>query len=228
MREPVEYPPDGARQVEAMNSAAPSALDSHVLVLNKHYMALRVVTARRAMALLFRRIGEIVSIEDQQWQSYDFESWRDLSEVRARFERDRHEWIPCVKFEIAVPRIIRLLFYDRLPRRPVKFNRRNIFARDRNRCQYCGKIYPLSELSLDHVIPRSRGGHSDWTNIVCCCVGCNVRKGGRTPEEAHLRLISEPVRPDRSPTVTLRLTSEKYASWRQFLDGAYWNVELRD
>ena len=77
-------------------------------------------------------------------------------------------------------------------------------------------------------MPRSRGGDTSWTNIVCCCVKCNVRKGGRTPAESHMSLVTEPVRPKRSPVVTLRLSSEKYASWKQFIDLAYWNVELRD
>ncbi len=211
-----------------MISAGYSALDTHVLVLNKHYAALRVVSVRRALCLLFKQIAEIISVEDKQWQSYDFESWRGLSELRARYEHEHHDWVRCVRFELAVPRIIRLLVYDRLPRRPVKFNRRNIYARDRNRCQYCGKKYQTSELSLDHIVPRSRGGHTDWTNIVCCCVKCNVKKGGRTPREAQLKLIAEPVKPKRSPVITLQLTSEKYASWKQFLNAAYWNVELRD
>jgi len=211
-----------------MVSAAQTALNSNVLVLNKHYAAVRVISARRAFCMLFKGIAEILHIEDSSYNSYDFESWREVSEFRARYERDHHEWVRCVRFDLAVPRIIRLLFYDRLPRKGVKFNRRNIYARDRNRCQYCGRKFPSSELSLDHVIPRSRGGRSDWSNIVCCCVRCNVRKGGRTPGEARMKLVAEPVRPKRSPVITLRLTSEKYASWKQFLDAAYWNVELRD
>ncbi len=209
-------------------TAATSPLSSNVLVLNKHYAAVRVISAKRAFCLLFKRIAEIVAVDDRSWQSYDFESWRDLSKYRAKYEREHHEWIRCVRFELAVPRIVRLLGYDRLPRREVKFTRRNIYARDRSRCQYCGRKFPTSELSLDHVVPRSRGGITDWGNIVCCCVTCNVRKGGRTPREAHMRLIVEPRKPKRSPVVTIRLTSEKYASWKQFLDAAYWNVELRD
>jgi 5-methylcytosine-specific restriction endonuclease McrA len=211
-----------------MYAAEHSALDSHVLVLNKHYAALRVVSAKRAFTMIFKQLAEIISVEDSQWVSYDFDSWRQVSEYRSKYQREGHDWVRCVRFEIAVPRIIRLLFYDRLPRQPVKFNRRNIFARDTNRCQYCGKKYPTSELSLDHVLPRSRGGGTSWTNIVCCCVDCNVRKGGRTPPEAGMRLIVEPVKPKRSPVIALRLSSEKYASWKQFLNAAYWNVELRD
>jgi 5-methylcytosine-specific restriction endonuclease McrA len=207
---------------------ANSALNSNVLVLNRHYAAVRVVSAKRAFCMILKRVAEIVSVEDRSWQSYDFTSWREVSEYRAKYEREHYEWVRCVRFELAVPRVIRLLVYDRLPRREVKFTRRNIYARDRSRCQYCGKKFPTTELSLDHIVPRSRGGTNDWPNIVCCCVRCNVRKGGRTPTEAGMRLVALPVKPRRSPAVTLRLTSEKYASWKQFLDAAYWNVELRD
>jgi len=209
-------------------SVQPSALDAHVLVLNRHYAAVRVVSAKRAMCLLFKDIAEIVSVENDSYQSYDFESWRELSDLRSRYEREHHDWIRCVKFDLAVPRIVRLLVYDRLPRRAVKLNRRNIYARDRNHCQYCGRRFPMSELSIDHVVPRSHGGTTIWTNVVCACVKCNVRKGGRTPKEASMKLKTEPVQPKRSPLVTLRVTSEKYQSWKQFLDAAYWNVELRD
>ncbi|MFP4105859.1 MAG: HNH endonuclease [Phycisphaerae bacterium] len=211
-----------------MIAAGHSALNSHVLVLNKHYAALRVISARRALTLLFKDLAEIIHIEDEQYANYDFETWREISEYKAEFERDDHEWIKCVCFELAVPRIIRLLTFDRIPRIPVKFNRRNIFARDRNRCQYCGKRFPTSELTLDHVVPRSQGGKMSWANIVCCCVACNVKKGGRTPRQAHMKLITEPVKPKKSPQVTIRLSSRKYASWKQFLNTAYWNVELRD
>ena len=208
--------------------AVASQLQSSVLVLNKHYAALRVVPARRAFCMLFNRIAEIVSVDEAAWSSYDFESWRQISELRAQYEREHHEWVRCVTFDLVVPRIIRLLFYDRLPRRDVKFTRRNIYARDRSRCQYCGKRFPTSELSLDHIVPRSQGGRTDWTNVVCSCVQCNAKKGGRRPTQAGMKLIVEPVKPKRSPAVTVRLTRAKYASWRQFLDAAYWNVELRD
>jgi hypothetical protein len=211
-----------------MFGAERSALDSSVLVLNQHYAAVRVISARRAFCLLVKEVAEIVSVEDQQFLAYDFESWREVSQLRARYERENHEWVKCVRFELAVPRIVRLLFYDRLPRTNVKFTRRNIYARDSNRCQYCGKRFATSELSLDHVVPRSRGGVSSWANIVCCCVKCNVRKGGRTPNEARMKLVRQPVKPKRSPMIALRLGHEKYASWKQFLDAAYWNVELRE
>ena len=84
-----------------------------------------------------------------------------------------------------------------------------------------------TELSLDHVVPKSQGGKSTWENIVCCCVKCNVKKGGRTPDQAHMHLITKPVKPKRSPVINIRLADERYSSWKQFLDTAYWTVELK-
>ena len=201
-------------------------LDCRVLVLNKHYMAVRVINVRRAFSLLFKDLAEVISCEEGSYSNYDFESWQQISELKRNYNAESHDWISTVNFDIAVPRIIRLLFYDRLPRRPVKFNRRNIYARDRNICQYCGKRYPSSELSLDHIIPRRMGGKSTWSNIVCACTRCNVKKGGRTPKQAHMRLVKKPEKPKRNPVIHVHLNHHRYASWKQFLDHAYWSVEL--
>lgn len=201
-------------------------LNSRVLVLNKHYMAVRIVGVRRAISLLFRDQAEVISCEQGIYSNHDFHSWRQVSEAKQLFEAHEHDWISTVDFDIVVPKIIRLLFYDRLPRQQVKFNRRNIYARDHNRCQYCGKKHPLSELSLDHVVPRSAGGEASWENIVCACTKCNVKKGGRTPAQAHMKLIKQPVKPKRNPAVHLHLNHERYQSWKQFLNNAYWSVEL--
>ena len=204
-----------------------AVLSSSVLLLNRLYMAIRVISAKRAMTLVFRDLAEVVSVEDGNYLSYDFDSWIEVSQARAEFEPERHDWIRTVRFQIAVPRIIRLLTYDKLPRTSVKLNRRDIFARDHNCCQYCGRRFATSELSIDHVVPRSQGGTTTWTNVVCACTGCNVRKGGRTPAQARMRLINHPRRPTRSPVLTFKLSDAKYASWKQFLDYAYWNVELK-
>jgi 5-methylcytosine-specific restriction endonuclease McrA len=203
-------------------------LDASVLVLNKLFMAVHIISVRRAFCLLCKELAEVVSLEDGQFLTYDFDSWREVSEYRARnFRKEDDDWVRTVSSEIQVPRVIRLLYYERLPKQTVKFNRRNIFARDHNQCQYCGKKYPTSELSLDHVVPRSQGGPNTWENIVCACVKCNVRKGGRTPEQARMHLIAKPVKPRRSPVISIRLADERYWSWKQFLDNAYWTVELK-
>ena len=178
--------------------------------------------------MLFKQAAEVVALEQERYNSYDFTSWMEVSQARDRFEcDDGTEWVRGVGFEIMVPKIIRLLFYDRLPAEQVKFNRRNIFARDRNRCQYCGRRFPTSELSLDHVVPRSLGGQTTWENIVCACTECNARKGGRLPSEAGMTLVRKPTRPKRSPVVHVKLNSAKYRCWQTFLDAAYWSVELK-
>lgn len=208
-------------------TAVGDSLGSSVLVLNRTYLAVHVIGVRRAFSLLCRELAEVIHIEDGQYSNYDFPSWREVSEARSRFKEPHQDWIRSVNFEIQVPRVIRLLFYDRLPRQTVRFNRRNIFARDGNRCQYCGKRFITSELSLDHVKPRSQGGDTTWDNIVCCCVKCNVKKGGRTPEQAHMHLIRPPVKPKRSPLLSIKLGNPKYESWKSFLDSAYWSVDLK-
>jgi 5-methylcytosine-specific restriction endonuclease McrA len=209
------------------NVAAADALGASVLVLNRFYMAVHVISVRRAFTLLFRDLAEVVHIEQGQYANYNFESWREISELKASFKEPHDDWIRAVNFEIQVPRVIRLLVYDRLPKQVIRFNRRNIFARDGNRCQYCGRKFPTNELSLDHVIPRSRNGDTSWENIVCSCVKCNVRKGGRTPQEAHMHLIRQPVKPKRSPLLSVKLGNPKYESWKNFLDSAYWSVDLK-
>ena len=212
-----------------MSTAVASALNSSVLVLNRQYMAVHVVGVRRAFGLLINQMAEVIHIEDGQYSNYDFHSWREISELKASFKEDKpdDDWIRSVNFEVCVPRVLRLLYYDRLPKQRVRLNRRNIFARDANMCQYCGKKFPTSELSLDHVMPTCRGGGTSWENLVCACVKCNVRKGGRTPKEAGMKLIQKPARPKRSPLLTVKLGNPKYASWKTFLDSAYWSVDLK-
>lgn len=211
-----------------MSLSACSALDASVLVLNRMFMAVHVISVKRAFCLLCKELAEVVALEDGQFATYDFETWRELSEYRAaNYRLEDDDWVRTGHTAIQVPRVIRLFAYDKLPKQTVKFNRRNIFARDSNQCQYCGKKFPTSELSLDHVVPRSQGGLTTWENIVCACVACNVRKGGRTPKQAHLALIRAPIKPKRSPLLSLKLTQQKYKSWQAFLDNAYWDVELK-
>jgi len=206
-----------------------SALDSSVLVLNRFYTAIHVVSARRAFSLLCKEAAEVVAVEENRFSTYNLRTWKEVSEFRARFEGTNHgDWVHTVSFDILVPRVIRLLVYDKFPEKTVKFNRRNIFARDENRCLYCGRRFPTSELSLDHVIPKAYGGKTTWENIVCACTACNKKKGGRTPKEAHMTLIRKPAMPKRSPIIALKLRSEKYQSWKQFVDNAYWNVTLEE
>lgn len=211
-----------------MENANPSrALNASVLVLNRYYVAVHIVTVRRAFILLYRDLAEVVQIESGHYSTYDFDSWLALSEMRVADRESHEDWVRAVSFEVEVPRIVRLTEYDRLPRQSLRFNRRNLFARDNHCCQYCGGVFPTSQLSIDHVVPRSRGGETSWENAVCSCLTCNTRKGGRTPQEARMDLLKTPSRPTHNPLLAMKLSNPKYSSWRTFLPNASWAVEVR-
>ncbi len=205
------------------------ALQSSVLVLNRSLMPVDMTTARRAFCLVCKAAAEIVDVADGRFEMHGFESWQEISEFKRKsgLSDEGAEWVSTVSCEIEVPRIIRLLFYDRFPNRGVPLNRRNILARDENRCQYCGKRHPTSELSIDHVEPVSMGGRTCWTNVACACTACNKRKGGRTPEQANMHLVRKPVQPKHNPHIKLKLRRKKYYSWKHFLNDAYWSVTLK-
>lgn len=197
-------------------------LNSSVLVLNRSYLPVHVTSVRRAFSLLYQGIARAV---DEQYQTFDFEEWRQLAVARDA------DAIGTARGRIRVPRVIVLVAFDRLPKRHVRFSRINLMGRDGFQCQYCGLRPPRSELNLDHVVPRSLGGRSTWENVVTSCVECNRRKGGRTPRQAGLRLLRRPARPRWTPLANLMLSTVRYKEWRPFLnvvDASYWNVELAE
>ena len=196
-------------------------LDTGVLVLNRVYQPVHITSVRRAFGLLYQGVAKAI---DEEFKLFDFESWAALSAAT-------HDAIGTVDRRIRVPRVIVLLAYERLPRARVRFSRFNIYARDENTCQYCGRRFRRAELNLDHVVPRSRGGSTSWENVVCSCIPCNLRKGGRTPDEAGMRLLHLPARPRWTPTFRSATRRAFYREWRPFLslaDAAYWNAELLD
>ncbi len=208
--------------------AVAAVLDEKVLVLNRLYTAIRIISAKRAFIMLCKEAAEVIAVENGRYLNYDFQSWAEIAQLQKEFEPDAYSWVRTPRLEIAVPKIIRLFGYDRMPRQQIKLNRRNLYARDHSRCQYCGKNFGTKELTIDHVVPRVQGGEHTWGNLVCACLPCNTRKGGRTPVQAHMKLIRKPIKPKRNPAITVRLGSAKYQSWKAFLDEAYWTVELRD
>jgi len=172
------------------------------LLLNATYEPLRVVHWQKAITLWCQGKVEIVAVYDR--------------EVRS------------VSFSIKLPSVIRLLRRIRVRRAAeyVPFSRANIYARDHHTCQYCGESFPSGELTFDHVVPVAQAGRKDWENIVTCCVTCNRRKGGRTPEQAGMRLIRPPRRPDKAPAIRVTFGLRNAPdSWRDYV---YWNVELDD
>ena len=199
-------------------------LDRQVLVLNRLWQAINVCSVRRAFTLLCQGHAQVVNADGQNnFFTHDFESWHELSQ-----REPEQEMVHTVSFKIRVPRVIVLMLFDRMPKKEVKFTRHNIFERDKNTCQYCGKIFDRRDLNLDHVIPRDKGGGTTWENIVCSCIPCNTRKGNRLPHQAGMHLIKKPVRPKWRPFVHITFDSQVHDSWRHFIDLAYWNVELGD
>jgi len=192
---------------------------SSVLVLNSLYQAVQVTGVRRAFRLFYSGRARALASD---FVSYDFDNWCDLP------PRAGDEVIHTPTKAIRIPKVIQLVRYDRLPTREVRFTRRNIFYRDKNRCQYCGKVHPQRELNLDHIVPISRGGTSCWENVVCACISCNTRKGDRMPSEAGMRLYRKPRKPAGHPMIRAKWIGPCPEEWRTFLDEAYWNVEMAD
>jgi 5-methylcytosine-specific restriction endonuclease McrA len=184
-------------------------LNSSVLVLNRSYLPVHVTSARRAFALIYQ--GSALAVNGN-YETFDFGSWRALS-VEACPPKER---VGTPTGAIRLPRVIVLLCFDRVPKRHVRYSRLNIFARDKFTCQYCGEKPHRSKLNLDHVIPRSLGGRTTWENVVCSCVECNRRKGGRTPAQARLRLLRQPSRPRWTPVIH-PVSRARYDEWRPFL-----------
>lgn len=199
-------------------------LDQQVLVLNRLWQAVNVCTVRRAFTLLCQGHAQVVRADAQNnFFTHDLDSWRDLSS-----REPEADMVHTVCYKFRVPRVIVLLLFDRLPKKEVKFTRYNIFERDNCTCQYCGKVFDRKDLNLDHVLPRDKGGQTTWENVVCSCIPCNTRKGNRLPQGANMQLIRKPKRPKWRPFINVTFNSAHDASWKHFIDLAYWSVELSD
>lgn len=201
-------------------SASGTVLNTKVLVLNRSFLPVHITSVKRAFSLLYQGLAQAV---DAQYRTFDFDSWADLS------VSVHDESVGTVGRAIRVPRVILLIAYDRVPKRQVRFSRFNIYSRDNNTCQYCGRHFTRAELNLDHVVPRSQGGLSRWDNVVCSCHACNRRKGGRTPEQAGMHLLRPPRRPEWTPFMLETFSLRRYKEWIPFLstvDVSYWNTEL--
>jgi 5-methylcytosine-specific restriction endonuclease McrA len=193
-----------------------SVLERPTLVLNRNWQPVAVSTVSRALTKVWNESARIV--DPANFQLYRWEDWVLLQPA----EGDpviRTQWLT-----MRVPEVITLTRYDRLPVKIVAFSRRNVFKRDGYMCQYCGCRPGSEELTIDHVVPRSRGGLSSWTNCVLACIDCNTRKANRTPEQAHMPLLHKPTRPMWNPLYAPH--GARIESWSRFVSEAYWNVEL--
>lgn len=183
-------------------------LATQVLVVNRHLQAVHITTARRAFILLWTDVARAL---DASWIAHDFRAWESVPPQEGDLT------IGTSRGPLRIPRVVQLVSYDRMPRSTVRLTRRNIFLRDGHTCQYCGRVATSRELNLDHVMPRSRGGPMSWENVVCSCRVCNLRKGGRTPAEANMRLLRKPSRPRWSPVLALAFAPDRPREWEPFL-----------
>jgi 5-methylcytosine-specific restriction endonuclease McrA len=167
-------------------------LQEPVLVLNATYEPINVTAVRRALVLILKGA--------------------------ATTEEEDGSFIRAARFAVRIPSVIRLLEFRRIPYQTRALSRKNLLLRDRYTCQFCGRLFPAHELTLDHVIPRSRGGHTDWDNLVACCHKCNNLKGDRLPDEAGLKLLRQP-RPFTVHTSRqiMRMVGRSDERWRKYL-----------
>lgn len=222
--------------------------NSKVLVLNKQWRAINVVTLEKAMKKLSGtyKNGEPKAKIIDCINDFRTMTWSDWSELKPHSDycpechaiKGEHEIVDgvCVHCKtpvgekgmrgvnaiLRIPRVIQLSRYDKMPVQKVHYNRRTIYKRDGNQCQYCGCRPGTKELSMDHVLPRAQGGKTTWTNIVVACTSCNARKADRTPEQAGMKLLKQPMK----PKYNLYVGDLRVKDWESFLGALYWNTEL--
>lgn len=187
---------------------APDPLQSPVLVLNRNYMPVRITTSRHAFELLF--LGRALAL-DRDFVGYKFTDWMALPAQDADF-------VGTARGPIRVPRLVVLSHYSRTPRFKLRLTRQNVFRRDDYTCQYCQRQLPAHKLSLDHVVPRSRGGPSSWENLTTSCYDCNRRKGPSMPNECGMQPRARPVRPNWLMVLRMRAQHRQYDEWAPFLE----------
>lgn len=166
---------------------------ARTLLLNSTYEPLTVISWQRAVTLVYLEKVEVM---------------RSYKSLRR-----------SVSVSMRTPAVVKLHHYVRRRRIRVEFSRRNVFLRDNNECQYCHATFPVSELTTDHVIPKSKGGTTTWDNVVAACGPCNRKKGGRTPSQARMGLRRKPSRPSSLPALHVQLRNASPPdAWREFLN----------
>jgi 5-methylcytosine-specific restriction endonuclease McrA len=187
-----------------------------ILVLNRLWQAVNIVGVQRAFSLLLQDHAQVIDTSDGSFRMRNSEQWLEHSaEDEAR---DEEAYIQTVRLRIRVPKVLLLREYDKLPAHEVRFTRDNIFERDNYRCQYCAGSFEASDLNMDHVIPRDKGGRTSWENIVTSCIKCNSRKANRLPHQASMHLIKKPERPRWRPFVSLLINQSYDPDWDHFLN----------
>jgi hypothetical protein len=211
-----------------------------VLVLDALRQAVYSVSLHRAVQLLYNERADVI---DEYDQARSFDEWLgDWQAAKDLCIASEKEVIKLASGELPVPHVIALRYYNHAStcsrldgkngKLPARFSRINLFIRDRHKCQYCGATEEETTLNLDHVIPRCRGGRTEWTNIVLSCISCNDKKKDMLPDEAGMKLMKKPYVPTSTEIRNSRRSRKIIApiqipqQWERFLSRLYWNVEL--
>lgn len=194
------------------------------LVLNKNWRAIGTVSLEDAITKVFSTYNDGTPkahiIEPESYQTF---TWADWAKIQPDVNEEK---ISTVNMAFRIPEIIVLSKYEKMPKPKVHFSRRTLYKRDKMQCQYCGCKPGSEELTIEHVVPRSKGGLTTWENCVLACVPCNRKKADKTPAQAGMKLLREPKKPDMN---LYRFDVYKpVKSWQAFLGEAYWNVELEN
>lgn len=201
-----------------------------VLVLNKNWQPVHVCSAERAISLIFQNAAKII---DRDYQVHGIDAWRELSEVMAEMgdEGQGMELMRSPSLALMVPEVILLADYCKIPPFSIRLNRRNLFLRDDNQCQYCGSTPGQKDLTIDHVVPRSKGGRTTWDNVALACCSCNSKKGSKDLKDSGMQLRKKPKKPSWVEMLKKSKSTigdmEAHPLWARFIDQAYWNVTLK-
>ncbi len=201
------------------------ALNSKTLVLNKSWNAIGTTTAKDAISKVYAGYARIL---DKNYMLYTFEDWLDnWSDVSAFLEIAEEKIIHGGTIDLVIPEIIVLTGHSkyRFHKGFANLNRRNLYVRDNDTCQYCSKKLKRNELNIDHVLPKSRGGGTSWENLVISCIHCNAKKDNMTPKEAGMHLLRKPYRPHWSEIIVQSYGEAKPPdSWKTFISEVYWKT----
>ena len=183
-------------------------LERPTLVLNRHWRPVRVTTVLRALVMLWNDAAK--AVEPDEFRLYSWAEWVELHPPPGAAV------VRTSRSALRAPEVVCLTRFDRLPTVAVAFSRRSVAKRDHHTCQYCGVQPGWERITVDHVLPRSQGGVSSWTNCVAACPDCNTLKANRTPEQAGMRLRRRPARPDWKPLDHVS-QSARNETWARFL-----------
>lgn len=195
-----------------------------VLVLNKSWNAVSIVNLEKALSKVFSTYKSGESKAKIIDCANDFKSytWKDWSDIKPK---DDESFISGVNAIFRIPEVIQLTRYDKIPKRKICFSRRSLFRRDNFSCQYCGKKPGGSELTIDHIVPKSLGGQTTWENCVLACIKCNIKKANKNLFESNMKLLSVPMKPDKNYFSKFKVPVK---SWENFISTAYWLIELEN